>query len=180
MSEETTFEEKVHFLSPLLDHGDSSDTTLSNQNSRDPSQDPSTNLALATFRCNAVIAPRPASTQVAQPGPTLQPIQLWAGTVKSVGSGEFTALVQDYTNRSNPDEEVVFDLAEVDPSDRSLVTPGSGFYWVVGRERTPAGTQKNLSQLRFRRLPGTTTSTLRRAKQRAARLMAAFAGPGHE
>ena len=73
--------------------------------------------------------------------------QLWEGTVVGVEKNEFVAVVNDKTEPSNPEEEVSFDLADVSEQDRSLVQIGASFYWLIGRERTPAGTIRNISAL---------------------------------
>jgi hypothetical protein len=67
--------------------------------------------------------------------------------VVGVEKNEFVAVVNDKTEPSNPEEEVSFDLADVSEQDRSLVQIGASFYWLIGRERTPAGTIRNISAL---------------------------------
>ncbi len=56
-----------------------------------------------------------------------------------------TQSVVDQTKADNPDEEAEFELEEVPEGDRPLVRPGSTFYWTIGMERTPAGSQKRVS-----------------------------------
>ena len=107
------------------------------------------------------------ATVIGYPTSSLHTRQFWEGSVTDVRNGEFTAIVQDRTNPDNPDEQVVFGFDEISDTDRSLVKPGAPFYWVIGLERTPAGQQKNISLIRFRRTPPLSRSALVRAKSRA-------------
>lgn len=100
----------------------------------------------------------------------LETKQYWEGRVTGVRENEFVAVVRDRSNTQNPDEEVVFGLDEISETDRALLKSGAGFYWFIGRERTPAGQQKNVSFIQFRRTPGLTRSALARAAKTAERL----------
>jgi hypothetical protein len=102
-------------------------------------------------------------------GPTLLTRQLWEGTVTEVRNGGFIAVVNDKTDPTNPEEQVSFDLGDVSDEDHGLVTVGSPFYWVIGRERTQSGVVRNVSFVQFRRLPAWTASVLTRALDRAKR-----------
>jgi hypothetical protein len=106
-----------------------------------------------------------------QVSPYFQTRQYWEGTVESVEGPDFIAIVRDRTQPGNPDEEVVFELDEVTASDRPSVSPGATFYWFVGAEYTPAGTQKNVSLIQFRRVPRWSTNAIERGKARARRFM---------
>jgi hypothetical protein len=102
-------------------------------------------------------------------GPTLQTRQLWEGTVMEVQNGGFVAVVNDKTNPSNPEEQVSFDFGDVSDEDHALVSVGSTFYWIIGRERTPSGVVRNVSFVQFRRLPSWTNSALSKVSDRARR-----------
>jgi hypothetical protein len=114
---------------------------------------------------------RGASAALGHPTSSLHTRQLWEGKVTAVGSGEFVAIVQDRTDPKNGDEEVVFGIEEVSDADHSLLKAGASFYWVIGFERTPAGQQKNVSMICFRRLPALSQSPLSRAEKRANELL---------
>lgn len=103
-------------------------------------------------------------------GPALQTRQLWEGTVTKVLDNSFVATLRDKTEPSNPDEQALFAFDEVSSDDRQLVRAGSSFYWVIGREQTPAGQVRNISSLRFRRVPAWTRSVLEQAAARARSL----------
>jgi hypothetical protein len=103
-------------------------------------------------------------------GPSLQTRQLWEGTVTKVLESSFVARLSDKTERSNPNEQALFNFDEVSLDDRRLIRAGSSFYWVIGTEQTPAGQIRNVSMLRFRRVPSWTRSALESAADRASRV----------
>ncbi len=107
-------------------------------------------------------------------GPTLQTRQLWEGTVIEVGEGAFVATLTDRTHPDNPEEQGVFEKAEVSPDDAACVAVGSTFYWVVGTERTPAGQVRNVSQIQFRRIPAWSKGALNRVAKVAEQLASIF------
>ena len=72
-------------------------------------------------------------------GSTFQILQVWEGTVIEILDDVFVASLSDKTKPSNPDERVEFAYSELKEDDKRLVSPGSVFYWTVGREITPAG-----------------------------------------
>jgi hypothetical protein len=106
--------------------------------------------------------------------------QFWEGTITEVRPKDFVALLVDQTNPNNPDEQVVFDAAEVSESDRAYIQPGAAFYWIIGSERSPAGQIRNVSIVEFRRVPTWTRSAIARAADRAARIKDAFHSGGFE
>lgn len=81
-------------------------------------------------------------------------LQQWVCTVVSIGEGEFVAIARNKMNPECPDEEVVFDCADVNDSDRQLLEIGAVFYWSVGYRISEWGQKTKGSELRFRRLPG--------------------------
>lgn len=102
-----------------------------------------------------------------QSTPVFQTRQAWEGVVSAVRGDEFVALLNDRTDSARPDEEMIFDINEVAPVERQLVTPGAVFYLFIGIERTPGGQQKNVTTIRFRRLPVWTRSAIDRTEARA-------------
>lgn len=74
------------------------------------------------------------------------------GKVRSVDFEKHVFLA-DVTNSKNPYEcySAKFDLDEISSSDIELVQPGALFYWLVGKEISN-GTERNISQIRFRRM----------------------------
>jgi hypothetical protein len=105
----------------------------------------------------------PLKVAVCGRGSVLRTRQLWEGTVTEIRDGGFVARLADLTNARNPDEQAVFETAEVSQDDRHLVRPGSAFYLVIGTEQTPGGTRKNVSIIQFRRLPAWTVSAAKKA-----------------
>jgi hypothetical protein len=67
-------------------------------------------------------------------------------------SGTFRADLIDLTDSAKERESAEFSLDEIHPADRSLVTPGSVFYWIMGFETTPSD-YKRVSEIRLRRSP---------------------------
>ena len=111
---------------------------------------------------------RPVSlTAALSRGSTLQTRQVWDGTVTEVGSDGFVARLVDKTDPNNPDEQGMFDFAEVPEEERGLIIPGSAFYWTIGSERTPAGQIRSVSMVQFRRVPSWTKTALSRAMEKA-------------
>lgn len=84
----------------------------------------------------------------------LHALQEWEGYVVEVGSDEFIARLIDLTaGSSHEEEEVTIPLDEVSESDSSGMIVGSIFRWVIGYERSLAGTKRRVSQIVFRDLP---------------------------
>ena len=94
--------------------------------------------------------------------PTLHALQEWEGYVLEIGDKDFVARLVDLTAGSTHEsEEAVIPLAELSDEDFSKMRPGSIFRWVIGYERTVAGTKKRVSQIVFRDLPAITKTGLR-------------------
>lgn len=115
---------------------------------------------------SAVLSPS-FTAAIGKASPALQPHQVFEGTITDVSQGTFLATLCDKTDPSNPDEIMEFEDAEVSSEDRRLLTPGSAFYWIIGRERTIGGQIKNVSILQFRRVPAWTEGAIARAAERA-------------
>lgn len=67
-------------------------------------------------------------------------------------SGTFRADLIDLTDSARERESAEFSLDDIHPADRSLVAPGSVFYWIMGFETTPSD-YKRVSEIRLRRSP---------------------------
>jgi hypothetical protein len=110
------------------------------------------------------IAPAPALS--------LQPLQEWEGYVLDIRADTFTARLADVTAGSKLEEEIAeFPLADLSDDDRQLLAIGAIFRWVIGYQRSPAGTKRRVSQVTFRRLPAWTKSELKQANKRAQELV---------
>jgi hypothetical protein len=99
-------------------------------------------------------------------------LQLWEGTVVRIDKAEFTAILRDKTDDNNPDEEVVLSTEELAPEDIDLLRPGAVFYWSIRYEQEPGLPRRRVSRIRFRRVPGWTTSEIQRAESVGKRVKA--------
>ena len=96
------------------------------------------------------------------PTATLHALQEWEGYVVEVGEADFVARLIDLTaGADHEEEEAVIPIAELSDDDASKMREGSIFRWVIGCERSPAGTKKRVSQIVFRDLPTMTEADLR-------------------
>ena len=85
---------------------------------------------------------------------SLHALQEWEGYVIEILETEFVARLTDITAKVPiEDEEAVFPLEEITDADFKKLRPGSIFRWVIGYERSGAGTKKRVSQIVFRDLP---------------------------
>ncbi len=93
---------------------------------------------------------------------TFHALQEWEGYVLEVGATDFVARLVDLTaDSSHEQEEADIPLAEISDKDSAKIGPGSVFRWVIGYERSVAGTKKRVSQIVFRDLPEITKNDLR-------------------
>ena len=84
----------------------------------------------------------------------LHVLQEWEGYVVEMGGDDLVARLVDLTaGSSHEDEEAVIPLAAISESDVAAVDVGSIFRWVIGYERSPAGTKKRVSRIVFRDRP---------------------------
>ena len=103
----------------------------------------------------------PAIPKRAVPGPSLSPLQEWEGHVLEIRPTDFLAHLVDFTAGASPaGEEAVIPRAELSDEDNARMRKGSIFRWVIGYERSPAGTKKRVSHIVFRDLPVVTRSDL--------------------
>ena len=94
-------------------------------------------------------------------GPSLHALQEWEGHVLEIRLTDFLArLVDLIASASHAGEEAVIPRAELSDEDNARMRKGSIFRWVIGYERSPAGTKKRVSQIVFRDLPVVTRSDL--------------------
>ena len=108
-----------------------------------------------------IIDPPPISAR-AVPTTSLHALQEWEGYVVDVRTKDFVARLVDLTSGSaHEEEEAVIPRAELSDGDDAKMRAGSIFRWVIGYERSPAGTKRRISQIVFRDLPAVTKSDLR-------------------
>ena len=109
------------------------------------------------------------------PTVTLHALQEWEGYVVEINQNEFTARLLDVTARASfEEEEADIPFAEISDNDLDKIRLGSIFRWVIGYERSAAGTTKRVSQIVFRDLPAVTKSDLQAAEAWALKMATAF------
>ena len=113
----------------------------------------------------------------ARPAPTatLHALQEWQGYVLEINETEFTARLLDVTaSASFEEEEADIPLVELSDADVAKIQVGSIFRWVIGYERSVAGTKKRVSQIVLRDLPAVTKTDLQAGDAWAHRVAAVF------
>ncbi len=112
-----------------------------------------------------------------EPGYRFQLLHQSSGYVVEAGPEQFVAMLRDKGATTQPEEETVFDLADVPEDERGLVVPGAFFRWSIGY-RTDARTGQKMrgSFLRFVRLPTWSERDVAAVTKRANELMNLF-GP---
>ena len=93
--------------------------------------------------------------------------QLWSGVVISVDDQEFSVILEDFTNRENPDESTILSRDEVDDKEQDLVVAGAQFYWSIGYREGANYSKERISIISFRRLPKWTSREIKNAEQLA-------------
>ena len=94
-------------------------------------------------------------------GPSLHALQEWEGHVLEIRPTDFLAHLVDFAAGASPaGEEAVIPRAELSDEDNTRMRKGSIFRWVIGYERSPAGTKKRVSHIVFRDLPVVTRRDL--------------------
>ena len=102
-------------------------------------------------------------------------LQEWEGYVVEIGETDFTTRLIDLTaGADHEEEEAVIPIAELSDDDAGKMREGSVFRWVIGYERSPAGTKKRVSQIVFRDLPTMTEADLRAGKAWARETIRSF------
>lgn len=108
---------------------------------------------------------------------TLHALQEWEGYVVGIGTATFEARLLDVTAGARYDsEEATIPLQEIAYGDREGIRVGSIFRWVIGHERSPAGSKRRVSQIVFRDLPAVTATDERDGRAWARKVMDKF-GP---
>ena len=106
---------------------------------------------------------------------TLHALQEWEGYVLEIGATDFVARLIDLTaGSSQEEEEAVIPLTEISDDDAAKIREGSIFRWVIGYERSAAGTKKRVSQIVFRDLPAMTKSDLQDGQAWADQISESF------
>ena len=104
----------------------------------------------------------PQPSVPAQATVSFHAIQEWEGYIIEIGDTDFVARLVDLTaGATHEEEEALIPLAEISDDDAAGMQLGSIFRWVIGYERSAAGTKKRVSQFVFRDLPVVTRSDLR-------------------
>ena len=100
------------------------------------------------------------------PTASFHALQEWEGYVVEMRAKDFVARLTDLTaGASYEREEAVIPLTELSDHDAARMTAGSVFRWVIGYERSPAGTKKRMSQIVLRDLPAMTEADLRSGEE---------------
>jgi hypothetical protein len=100
----------------------------------------------------------PQPLPLPQPATTFHALQEWEGYVLEIGETDFVARLVDLTaGPAQEEEEAVIPLVELSDEDAAKMCPGSIFRWVIGYERTLAGSKRRVSQIVFRDLPAITS-----------------------
>ena len=111
------------------------------------------------------------------PTASFHALQEWEGYVVEMRATDFVAHLTDLTaGAPHEQEEATIPLSELSDHDAARMTTGSVFRWVIGYERSPAGTKKRVSQIVLRDLPAMTEADLRSGEEWARKTMRAF-GP---
>ena len=109
------------------------------------------------------------------PAVTFHALQEWEGCVTEINDTNFTANLIDLTaGASFEKEEADIPIDEISEEDASKMLVGSIFRWVIGYERSMAGTKKRVSHIVLRDLPAITKSDLRAGEEWARKIMEAF------
>ena len=96
---------------------------------------------------------------------SLHPLQEWEGFVLAIRPTVFLARLADVTHgAAHIEEEAEIPRCELSDEDNTRLREGSIVSWVIGYERSPAGSKKRVSQIVIRDLPVVTRSDLARAE----------------
>jgi hypothetical protein len=101
-------------------------------------------------------------------------IYRWQGVVEGVSEQGFRARLTPAPNGSEPTREIEytdFTWEEIPDADRDLVQEDAVFYWTIARRTNDAGTRRNESLVRFRRLPPISGAHERAALEEARQLL---------
>ncbi len=94
--------------------------------------------------------------------PTFHALQEWEGYVIEISDTSFMARLVDLTaGLDQAEEEAEIPMSEVSAKDAVKMCLGSVFHWVIGYERSLAGTKRRVSEIVFRDVPPITEKDLR-------------------
>lgn len=95
-------------------------------------------------------------------------LNTWIGIVRSIDEAakQFTATYRDQTHPDNPEEEGVFEFADLSMSDCSRLAEGSVFYWTIGYSYRGA-TKSKFTEIHLRRVAKLTHQELQQAENQA-------------
>ena len=106
---------------------------------------------------------------------TFHALQEWEGYVTGINDTKFSAnLIDLTTGASHEEEEADIPIEELSEDDASKIQVGSIFRWVIGYQRSAAGTKKRISHIVFRDLPAITKTDLSAGEKWARKIMNAF------
>lgn len=101
-------------------------------------------------------------------------LQQWEGFVSEMTEDSVWASLVDLTDRTNSEEIVELPIKEFPCADRSILKPGSVFYWIIGREWSPGGQMRRVSEIRVRRTPQWSKHSVEVLHIKAKKLMDQF------
>ena len=123
----------------------------------------------------SVVVALPRLPERRSPAISLPALQEWEGYVVEFDETEFTARLTDLTaGASHEGEEATIPRAELSDRDNARIREGSIFHWIIGYERSAAGTKKRVSRIVFRELPAFTETDRRRGEAWAGEMMRSF------
>ena len=111
------------------------------------------------------------------PTASFHALQEWEGYVVERRAADFVARLTDLTaGASYEQEEAIIPLTELSDHDAARIADGSVFRWVIGYERSPAGTRKRVSRIVLRDLPAVTEADLRDGEEWARETIRTLGG----
>ncbi len=141
--------DQVIILMAQVDGANSVKTSVCNQD-----ESSSTSHREYSVHYRARLLNLPARTYLPESVVTFIARQQWEGYVREINNDDFVADLVDLTGGDTCiGEEAVIPMAEISDEDVSKMRLGSIFRWVIGYERTPAGTKRRVSHIVFRDLP---------------------------
>ena len=120
------------------------------------------------------VSPLVRLTKKQTPNRLFKILQQWEGIVSEMTEDSVWAELVDLTNRGNAEEYVELPLAEFPEADRDILKPGSVFYWAIGREWSPGGQMRRISEIRVRRIPQWSRHDIETIREKAQNLMDRF------
>lgn len=100
------------------------------------------------------------------------PIQSFEGRVINVVENEAMDVILVDKTGGMPDHELRIELQWVSEQDRDLIKRGAVFYLSLYKERSQGGSIRNSQEIRFRRLPNWSQTSIDKIKSKAEELLA--------